>query len=175
MNGRSTESPRSVGIAGYTIASIDPSSPEIRDFAQLPHIRGLNSLAPPATDVMRQLGPDSLFYRHGETRLFACYKNKQLVGRVVASVDYDLPDQDVGHFGYFEVSPDKTCAGILMHASEEWLKEKGKKRVEGPVNLNMLAGYRLQTRSLKSLRTRTPSWQHRPDPRWAARPMGLSP
>jgi GNAT superfamily N-acetyltransferase len=137
-------------VAGYTIASIDPLSPELLDFAELPHARGLNSLAPPAADVKRQLGSGSLFYRHGETRLFACYKNKQMIGRVVASVDNDFPDQDVGHFGYFEVSPDKTCAGILMHAAEEWLKEKGKKRAEGPVNLNMLAGYRVQTMGFDS-------------------------
>ena len=129
----------------YTIASINPASPELHDFARLPHVRSLNSLAPPAADVILQLGADSLFYRHGQTRLFGCYRNEQLVGRVVASVDHELPDQDVGHFGYFEVCPDKACAGMLMQACEDWLREKGKKRIEGPINLNILAGYRVQT------------------------------
>jgi GNAT superfamily N-acetyltransferase len=32
-----------------------------------------------------------------------------------------------------------------MQACEGWLREKGKQRIEGPVNLNMLAGYRVQT------------------------------
>ena len=32
-----------------------------------------------------------------------------------------------------------------MRACEEWLKEKGKKRIAGPINLNILAGYRVQT------------------------------
>lgn len=32
-----------------------------------------------------------------------------------------------------------------MGACEEWLRQRGKRRIEGPVNLNMLAGYRLQT------------------------------
>jgi len=130
--------------AEYTIASVDPSSPEFHDFANFPHENSLNTLASPAAEVTRQLGPDSLFYRHGEARLFACYKNKQMIGRVVASVDQNFPDPDVGHFGYFEVCPDKTCARMLMHASEAWLKEKGKRRIEGPINLNMLAGYRFQ-------------------------------
>ena len=137
---RSTDS-----ILEYTVASIDPSSIEFYDFAALPHVRSLNLLAPSAADVMQQLGADSLFYRHGETRLFACYRNGQLVGRAVASVDHNFPDQDVGHFGYFEVCPDKACAEMLMQACEEWLREKGKKRIEGPINLNMLAGYRIQT------------------------------
>ena len=87
--------------AEYTIASIDPSSPEFHEFAQFPHKNSLNTLASPAADVVRHLGPDSLFYRHGEARLFACYKNKQMIGRVVASVDQNFPDPGVGHFGYF--------------------------------------------------------------------------
>jgi GNAT superfamily N-acetyltransferase len=64
----------------------------------------------------------------------------------VASVDHDFPDQEVGHFAYFEICPEEACAEKLMQASEEWLREKGKKRIEGPINLNMLAGYRLQTK-----------------------------
>jgi GNAT superfamily N-acetyltransferase len=134
------------GIGEYTIACIDPSSPEFHDFAQLPHVRSLNPLAPSAADVMRQLGADSLFYRHGEARLFGCYRNGQLVGRVVASVDHDFPDQEVGHFGYFEAGPDKACTEKLMQAAEEWLREEGRTRIEGPINLNMLAGYRFQTK-----------------------------
>jgi GNAT superfamily N-acetyltransferase len=134
-----------VGGDEYTITPIDPSSPEFHEFAQFPHVRTLNPLAPTAADVMLQLGDGSLFYRHGETRLFACYQNGQLVGRVVASVDHKLPDRDVGHFGYFEACPDKACAEKLMHAAEKWLRRKGKTRIEGPINLNMLAGYRFQT------------------------------
>lgn len=132
-------------IVEYTIAIIDRASPALHDFAELPHVSPLNSLAPPAADVIAQLGPDSLFHRHGETRLFAAYRDGQLVGRVVASVDHNFPDPDVGHFGYFETCPDAACAEKLMQACEEWLREKGKKRIEGPVNLNMLAGYRIQT------------------------------
>jgi len=131
-------------IVEYTVASIDPSSPEFFEFAALPHVCSLNSLAPSTADVMQQLGVDSLFYRHGETRLFACYRNGHLVGRAVASVDHHFPDQDVGHFGYFEACTDKACTEMLMQACEEWLREKGKKRIEGPINLNMLAGYRFQ-------------------------------
>jgi GNAT superfamily N-acetyltransferase len=128
----------------YAVTSIDSSSPEFHDFAALPHVRALNPLAPSAADVMLQLGADSLFYRHGEARLFVCYRNGQLVGRAVASVDHHFPDQDVGHFGYFEVCPEKCCAEMLMQACEVWLREKGKKRIEGPINLNILAGYRIQ-------------------------------
>lgn len=132
-------------IVEYTIATVDRSSSELHDFAGLPHDRALNSLAPPAADVIVQLGPDGLFYRHGRTRLFACYRNGQLVGRVVASIDHNFPDPDVGHFGYFESCPDAACADKLLHACEDWLRDQGKKRIEGPVNLNMLAGYRIQT------------------------------
>jgi len=134
-----------IGDAGYSVSIIDPASPELHDFAELPHVRSLNALAPTAGHVILQLGADSLFYRHGETRLFGCYRCGQLVGRVVAWVDYRFPDQDVGHFGFFEVCPEKPCAVLLMRACEMWLRARGKKRIEGPVNLNILAGYRMQT------------------------------
>jgi len=133
------------GAAEYSIVSIVPSSPEFHEFAQLPSARFLNPQAPAAADVKRQLGADSLFYRHGETRLFACYRNRQLVGRVVASVDHNFPDPDVGQFGYFETCADIACASKLMQACEKWLAGKGRKRIEGPINLNLLAGYRVQT------------------------------
>ena len=68
-----------------------------------------------------------------------------MVGRAVASIDYRFPYADVGHFGFFEVCPERACAAKLMHACEDWLRQRGKKRIEGPVNLNMLAGYRVQT------------------------------
>ena len=129
----------------YTVATIDRSSPEFHEFARLPHVRSLNALAPSPEEVLLQLGADSLFYRHGETQLFICHQDGQPVGRVVASVDHDFPYQEVGHFGYFEACPEKACTEKLMQASEEWLREKGKKRIEGPINLNMLAGYRFQT------------------------------
>lgn len=136
---------RSSHLAEYTIVTIGCSSPEFRHFAELPHVQSLNPLAPSAADVFLQLGADSLFYRHGEARLFGCYRNGELVGRAVASVDNRFPDPDVGHFGYFETCPEWACAKKLMQACEEWLREKGKKRIEGPINLNMLAGYRVQT------------------------------
>jgi hypothetical protein len=132
-------------LADYTLATIDPSSPEFREFADLPHVRSINPFAPPASEVALQLGADSLFYRHGDARLFGCYRNGQLVGRAVASIDHRYPDPDVGHFGFFETGPERVCAGMLMGACEEWLRQRGKRRIEGPMNLNMLAGYRLQT------------------------------
>ena len=125
-------------IAEYRIASINPSSTEFQDFASLPHTRSLNPLAPSAADVVLQLGVDSLFYRHGEARLFGCYRDGKLVGRAVASVDHHYPDPDVGHFGYFETTNDKSCAEKLMQECEEWLRKQGKTRIEGPVNLNVL-------------------------------------
>jgi len=135
----------------FIVTDIVPSSPEFREFSELPHVCALNPLAPPAADVILQLGTDSLFHRHGETRLFACYRKGRIVGRAVASIDYQFPDADVGHFGFFEVCPERACAAKLMHACEEWLRQKGRKRIEGPVNLNMLAAYRVQTAGFDTL------------------------
>ena len=79
------------------------------------------------------------FYKHAEVALFTAWKDGQLVGRVSATVDRSwlgVWNDDTGHFGYFDTIDDENVARALLDRAEKWLREKGMKRVNGPMSLN---------------------------------------
>src|SRR6185312_11861761 len=43
---------------------------------------------------------------------------------------------DTGHFGFFDTIDDEDVARALLEKAEAWLREKGMKRVNGPMSLN---------------------------------------
>ena len=79
------------------------------------------------------------FHRHAEVILFTAWKDGRLVGRTSATVDrawLDTWKDDTGHFGYFDTIDDVEVAGALLRAAEAWLKERGMKRMNGPMSLS---------------------------------------
>lgn len=95
--------------------------------------------------LAQELSPDNLFFRHGEAAIFVAESEQGVVGRIVASVDHQLTDQQVGHFGYFEALNDPAVAQALLQAAEDWLRQQGKTQMHGPVNLSIYHNYRAQT------------------------------
>ncbi|RZA13479.1 MAG: hypothetical protein EOP10_29660 [Proteobacteria bacterium] len=72
----------------------------------------------------------------------------KVVGRILASIDshyVDAPDVRTGHFGYFECIDDRRVADALLAQAEAWLRAKGMTTAHGPLNLNIMMGYRIQT------------------------------
>jgi hypothetical protein len=78
------------------------------------------------------------FHRHADVALFTAWKNGELVGRTSATVDrswLDTWNDATGHFGYFDTIDDVEVARALLGAAEGWLREKGMKRMNGPMSL----------------------------------------
>jgi hypothetical protein len=78
------------------------------------------------------------FHRHAEVALFTARKDGRLVGRVSATVDRSWLDtwkDDTGHFGFFDTIDDVEVARVLVDAAETWLRERGMKRMNGPMSL----------------------------------------
>lgn len=79
------------------------------------------------------------FYSHAEVALFTARKDGVLVGRVSATVDQawlaQYADQ-TGHIGYFDTLDDLEVAKALLDRAEAWLRERGMKRVNGPMSFN---------------------------------------
>lgn len=92
-----------------------------------------------------ELSPENLFYKHGLSQAFVALQDGNFVGRIVASIDEDLRESNVGHFGYFESAHDDAIASGLLAAVEKWLAANGRGIIHGPVNLSILRGYRFQT------------------------------
>ena len=77
------------------------------------------------------------FYRHGDAELFLARRNGEIVGRIMASDDPNynaLHGTNVGCFGMFESIDDVTVAGALFDVASEWLRQKGRNEVMGPID-----------------------------------------
>jgi hypothetical protein len=77
-------------------------------------------------------------HAHVDTALFTAWRRGRLVGRVSASVDHawqSLWKNDTGHFGYFDTIDDEEIASALLARAEAWLRDRGMKRICGPMSL----------------------------------------
>lgn len=101
---------------------------------------------PLKASIQQELSDENLFFEHGRAALFLAEREGEICGRIVASVDDNLLQQDVGHFGYFECIDDAEIAAVLLQRAEQWCKAQGKTQIHGPINLNIYGNYRLQTR-----------------------------
>lgn len=78
------------------------------------------------------------FHAHAEVVLFTAWKDGVLVGRTSATVDQGWLAQygdATGHFGYFDTVNDVEVARALLTRAEEFLRERGMKRMNGPMSL----------------------------------------
>lgn len=79
------------------------------------------------------------FHRHAEVALFTAWKDERLVGRTSATVDrtwLETWKDDTGHFGFFDTIDDVDVARALLSEAEAWLRERGMKRMNGPMSLS---------------------------------------
>lgn len=77
------------------------------------------------------------FFEIGEARYFLAFRNGKPVGRLSAHVNR-LHDQyhgpETGFFGFFESIQDQGVVAALFEAAADWLRERGKTRLVGPLN-----------------------------------------
>ena len=77
------------------------------------------------------------FYRHGDAVLFLARKNREIVGRIMASDDPNynaLHQSNVGCFGLFECINNRDVAAALFERAENWLRERGRTEIMGPID-----------------------------------------
>jgi len=77
------------------------------------------------------------FWEYAERELFLARRSGEVVGTVAAIVNHQhnqqLNDQ-TGFFGFFETVDDEQVAEALIVAASDWLRERGKDLMRGPVN-----------------------------------------
>src|SRR4029077_18559307 len=77
------------------------------------------------------------FYRHGDAALFLAKRNDKIVGRIMASDDPNynaLHKTNTGCFGLVESIDDVDVAAVLFRAAEEWLRDRGRTEIMGPID-----------------------------------------
>jgi len=75
------------------------------------------------------------FLEHCDIKLFLLKDQGKTIGRIAAFVDniaVEFWKERIGHFGYFECTPDKSAAGLLLEAARDWLKEQHCTMMRGP-------------------------------------------
>ncbi len=77
------------------------------------------------------------FYEHGDAALFLARRNREIVGRIMASDDPNYNawhKSNVGCFGLFDCVNDPAVATALFEAASDWLRAKGRDEIIGPID-----------------------------------------
>lgn len=84
-----------------------------------------------------QRGP---FFEIGEAQYFLAYWQGRPAGRISAHINhaYDrYHDAVTGFFGFFECLPESAVAEALFAGAADWLSQRGKTRMVGPLNFSV--------------------------------------
>jgi GNAT superfamily N-acetyltransferase len=77
------------------------------------------------------------YFEHAEAEYFLCERNGEPVGRITAQIDRRWDEYQGGNdgmFGFFETANDLAAARALVGAAGEWLRERGRERMIGPMD-----------------------------------------
>ena len=77
------------------------------------------------------------FFEHADAEYFLAWRDGEPVGRITAHVDRNFNEyqrNDWGLFGFFEAENDPETASALLGAAEQWLRERGRDRMVGPMD-----------------------------------------
>ncbi|HEX7477644.1 MAG TPA: GNAT family N-acetyltransferase [Polyangiales bacterium] len=117
---------------------------DLADFIRVPYLifqNDPNWIPPLDFMVKEQLTPSkNAFFEHAEVALFTARKNGQLVGRISAQVDQEHLkrwNDEAGFFGFFDTIDDPEVGKALMAAAESWLRQRGVKKIRGPMSLSV--------------------------------------
>ncbi|MFZ0545092.1 MAG: GNAT family N-acetyltransferase [Candidatus Promineifilaceae bacterium] len=79
------------------------------------------------------------FFEHAEADYFIARRDGRPVGTIAAILNHrhnEFHEENVAHFGVFEVMNDPEAAAALLQTACDWAKERGTDRILGPFNLS---------------------------------------
>jgi GNAT superfamily N-acetyltransferase len=116
---------------------------ELDTFIRLPWrlYRGIANWVPPLiSERRRHLSfRHNPFFEHAEAAYFLAWRDGVPVGRISAQVDHRLnefQDNRWGLFGFFESVDDASVSSALFESAEQWLRERGRDRMVGPMDFS---------------------------------------
>src|SRR5262245_32987074 len=89
-------------------------------------------------DMKQRLSKKNPFFEHADGVVFTAHRNGFCVGRVTAQIDREhlsRHNDETGFFGFLDTIDDQDVANKLLEAAANWLKQRGMKRIRGPVSL----------------------------------------
>jgi GNAT superfamily N-acetyltransferase len=114
---------------------------DLRTFIKLPwrlYRDEPNWVPPLLMDVKKRLDrKKNPFFEHAEAEYFLAWRDGRCVGRISAHIDHnfnEFQDNSWGLFGWFECEDDPEVARALFEAAENWLRDRGRDRMVGPMD-----------------------------------------
>lgn len=108
------------------------------DTARIIYKDDLNWVCPPDTMVEAVFEPaKNNFFSQGEAIRYILTDNGRLIGRIAAFYRRDKAfkyESPTGGIGFFECIDNQVAADILFSAAKNWLKTKGMKAADAPIN-----------------------------------------
>jgi hypothetical protein len=113
-----------------------------KEFLKVPHLvykNDKNWICPLDQDVEKTFDPaKNPFFKHGECTRWILKNDKgETIGRVAAFINQKKAynyEQPTGGMGFFECIENQQAAFLLFDTAAAWLKERGMKAMDGPVN-----------------------------------------
>lgn len=126
--------------AELTVRPVDGRR-ELREFILLPfrlYQEADNWVPPLISERKRHLDRRrNPFFQHADAEYFLARRGNKVVGRISAQIDYrfnEFQGNDWGMFGFFECEDEPEVAAALLDAAREWLRERGRDHMIGPLN-----------------------------------------
>lgn len=79
------------------------------------------------------------FFEHAEADFFIARRDGNPVGIIAAILNHRhnwFHEENIAHFGVFEVMPDPEAAALLLETAVQWAKAQGADKILGPMNLS---------------------------------------
>ncbi|MDH5674264.1 MAG: hypothetical protein OEZ06_19075 [Myxococcales bacterium] len=100
-----------------------------------------NWIAPLDLLMTEQLTPSkNPFFEHADVALFTAHRDGELVGRISAQIDrahLEKHRDATGFFGFFDTIDDPEVGRALVDAASAFVRERGMKRLRGPLSLSI--------------------------------------
>ena len=93
-----------------------------------------------ATCIGCSTGSRNPFFDHGEACFWLAWRDGVPVGRISAQINHrhlETHHDETGNFGLLEAINDQAVFAALQRIAENWLRERGMRRILGPYSLSM--------------------------------------
>ena len=115
-----------------------------REFVSLPfrlHANAEQWIPPLKLERRAFLSPRlNSWFKHAEAQLFLARRDGRVVGRISAQIDRNFnayQGNDWWLFGFLELEEDGEVLRALLDAAADWLRERGRDRMIGPMDFTM--------------------------------------
>lgn len=132
-------------MTDITVTTLRPTRRNLLKFIkfQLNMYRDNRYFVPPLIiDELNTLNPrTNPAFDFCDVEYFMAWRDSNPVGRIAAIINRQVNERDAtacARFGFFDCIDDQAVADTLLHAAEQWAKQKGMTRIVGPLGFTDL-------------------------------------